>query len=405
MGLLGHIAGLTLNLYLMIFSFCAKITVCFLIQSINMKYLDLGKQYQRIKTPLDERLANVFENCSFIKGPEVQELEQQLADYVGVADCIGVANGTDALQIALMALDLKPDDEVIIPAFSFFATAEVVMLVGCKLVMVDVDDYFNINCDQLAEVITPKTKAIIPVGMFGQCAEMKRVNAIAAQHDLAVIEDAAQSFGATYYGKRSCGLTTIGCTSFFPAKPLGCYGDGGAIFTNDKTLATRCRQIADHGQDRRYHHSLIGLNSRLDTIQAAVLLEKLTIFSDELDTKKQLADEYTKQLVDVVKTPEMMDSNTSAYAQYTILTDQRDQLANYLAEQGIPTSIHYPVPLHQQPAVINYGYQSADLSNAEKLAGQVLSLPFSAYLAKEDQETVVTHIKRFFKTVNQAGEQ
>ena len=355
-----------------------------------MQFIDLKKQQDRIRSNIDENIKKVLDHGQYILGPEVVELEERLADFVGVEHCIGVASGTDALQAAMMALDIGHGDEVITTAFTFIATGEMIALLGAKPVFVDIDsDTFNIDPQQIEAAITPKTKAIIPVSLYGQCADMDTINAIADKHGLPVIEDAAQSLGATYKGKQSCALSTIGCTSFFPAKPLGAYGEAGACFTNDDNLANLMRQIRVHGQDRRYHHARIGFNGRLDTLQAAILLAKLDIFSDEVATRKQIGDRYTQLIQESGKSitaPFIAEGNTSVYAQYTIQIDNRDAVAQKVNEQGIPTAVHYPIPLNQQPAINQGGLQ---LPNTEAAASKVMSLPMHPYLEDNDQQKIV----------------
>ncbi|WP_448511711.1 DegT/DnrJ/EryC1/StrS family aminotransferase [Photorhabdus laumondii] len=345
-----------------------------------MQFTDLAAQQLKIKDKIDANIQKVLAHGKYILGPEVAELEERLITYTGAPYCITCANGTDALQIALMAIGIKPGDEVITPGFTYIATAETVALLGGIPVYVDVKPTtYNLDPTQLEAAITPKTKAIIPVSLFGQCADFDEINAIAAKYNLTVIEDAAQSFGATYKGKRSCNLTTISCTSFFPSKPLGCYGDGGAIFTQDEELAKIIRQIARHGQDRRYHHIRIGVNSRLDTLQAAILLPKLEIFDEEMALRQQVAENYNNALnsIGITTTPYIESHNLSAYAQYTLRVKNRDELQHRLKEQGIPTAIHYPIPLNKQPAVAS----NIVLPIGDEIAQEVISLPMHPYLS------------------------
>ncbi|WP_434526230.1 DegT/DnrJ/EryC1/StrS family aminotransferase [Photorhabdus asymbiotica] len=345
-----------------------------------MQFTDLAAQQLRIKDKIDANIQKVLTHGKYILGPEVAELEEKLIAYTGAPYCITCANGTDALQIALMAIGIKPGDEVITPGFTYIATAETVALLGGVPVYVDVKPTtYNLDPVQLEAAITPKTKAIIPVSLFGQCADFDKINAIAAKHNLTVIEDAAQSFGATYKGKRSCNLTTISCTSFFPSKPLGCYGDGGAIFTHDEELAKIIRQIARHGQDRRYHHVRVGVNSRLDTLQAAILLPKLDIFDEEMALRQTVATNYNQALNDIgiLTTPYIEPHNLSAYAQYTIRVKNRDELQHKLKAQGIPTAVHYPIPLNKQPAVAS----NITLPVGDEIAQEVISLPMHPYLS------------------------
>ncbi|MEM0550135.1 MULTISPECIES: DegT/DnrJ/EryC1/StrS family aminotransferase [Aeromonas] len=354
-----------------------------------MQFIDLVAQQARIKDKIDAAIQTVLQHGTYILGPEVAELEQKLAEFTGAKHCISVANGTDALQIAQMAFGIGPGDEVITPGFTYIATAETVALLGAKPVYVDVcPKTYNLDPAKLEAAITPNTKAIIPVSLYGQCADYDAINAIAAKYNIPVIEDAAQSFGASYKGKRSCNLTTVACTSFFPSKPLGCYGDGGAIFTNDDELALIMRQIARHGQDRRYHHVRVGVNSRLDTLQAAILLPKLEIFSEELELRNQVANMYTRLLNDVgcYTTPFVEDHNTSSWAQYTIRVKNRDTVQKKLQEAGIPTAVHYPIPLNKQPAVADSHIQ---LPIGDEIAEDVMSLPMHPYLLELDLRRVV----------------
>lgn len=354
-----------------------------------MQFIDLAAQQARIKDKIDAGIASVLAHGKYILGPEVQELEDKLAAYTGAKYCITVANGTDALQIAQMVLGIGPGDEVITPGFSYIATAETVALLGAKPVYVDIDPKtYNLNPSLLEDAITPYTKAIIPVSLYGQCADFDAINTIANKYGIPVIEDGAQSFGATYKGRKSCNLSTIACTSFFPSKPLGCYGDGGAIFTNDEELATVIRQIARHGQDRRYHHIRVGVNSRLDTLQAAILLPKLDILDDEIRLRNQVANHYTQLFNEagVDSTPFVAERNLSAWAQYTIQVESREQFQIRLKEMGIPTAVHYPIPLNKQPAVAE---EQASLKVGDEVAKKVISLPMHPYLSVKEQRKTV----------------
>ena len=339
-----------------------------------IEFIDLKAQQARLKDKIEAGIQNVLTHGQYILGPEVTELEEKLAAYVGAKYCITCANGTDALQIAQMAFGIGPGDEVITPGFTYIATAETVAILGATPVYVDVNpNTYNLDVEQLEAAITPRTKAIIPVSLYGQCADFDAINAIAAKYNIPVIEDAAQSFGATYKGRKSCNLTTVACTSFFPSKPLGCYGDGGAIFTNDDELAKVIRQIARHGQDRRYHHIRVGMNSRLDTLQAAILLPKLEILDEEMQARQRVAETYTKLFNEagVNTTPCIEAHNTSAWAQYTIQVENRDDVQAKLKEQGIPTAVHYPIPLNKQPAVAD---ANAVLPVGDAIAERVMSL-------------------------------
>lgn len=354
-----------------------------------IEFVDLAAQQRRIKDKIDAGIRQVLAHGRYIQGPEVGELEERLADYVGSKFCISVANGTDALQIAQMALGIGPGDEVITPGFTYIATAETIALLGARPVYVDIDPLtYNLDANLLEAAITTRTKAIVPVSLFGQCADMDAINDIASRRGIPVIEDAAQSFGATYKGRKSCNLSTIGCTSFFPSKPLGCYGDGGAVFTNDEELATVIRQIARHGQDRRYHHVRVGVNSRLDTMQAAILIPKLEILDDEIRLRQDVAGAYDRLLTEagVDTIPQIAEYNVSAYAQYTIRVSDREALQKKLKQAGIPTAVHYPIPVNRQPAVAD---PDATLPVGDEVAEQVISLPMHSYLKESDQQSIV----------------
>jgi UDP-2-acetamido-2-deoxy-ribo-hexuluronate aminotransferase len=351
-------------------------------------FIDLKAQQERIKEDLNRRIQRVLDHGQYIMGPEVKELEVKLAAYVGVSHCIGVASGTDALMIALMAIGIQPGDEVITTPFTFIATAEVIALLQGKPVFVDIDPRtYNIDPAKIEAAITGKTRAILPVSLYGQCADMDAINAIAAKYHLPVIEDAAQSFGATYMGRKSCGLSTIGCTSFFPSKPLGCYGDGGACFTDDDGLASRMRQIRAHGQDRRYHHPVIGVNGRLDTMQAAILLAKYEVFETEVKLRGEIGAHYTQSLKDIpgIVTPYIEPFNTSVYAQYTVQVEKRDEVQKNLQAAGIPTAVHYPIPLNLQPAFAELKHGEGSFPVAEAAAKCVMSLPMGPYITEKEQ--------------------
>ena len=357
-----------------------------------IEFIDLKAQQSRIKAEIDAGIQRVLTHGQYILGPEVAELEEKLAAYVGAKYCITCANGTDALQIAQMAFGIGPGDEVITPGFTYIATAETVAVLGATPIYVDVNPKtYNLDVEKLEAAITPRTKAIIPVSLYGQCADFDAINAIAVKYNIPVIEDAAQSFGATYKGRKSCNLSTVACTSFFPSKPLGCYGDGGAIFTNDEELAKVIRQIARHGQDRRYHHIRVGVNSRLDTLQAAILLPKLAILDDEMQARQRVADTYTKLFNEagIFTTPFIEMHNTSAWAQYTIQVENRSEVQVKLNEQGIPTAVHYPIPLNKQPAVADANVM---LPVGDAVAERVMSLPMHPYLAHEAQEKIVIEL-------------
>jgi UDP-2-acetamido-2-deoxy-ribo-hexuluronate aminotransferase len=354
-----------------------------------MDFIDLKAQQNRVKDQIDINIAKVLSHGRYIMGPEVDELEEKLANYVGAEYCIGVSSGSDALLIAMMALGIGPGDEVITTSFTFIATAEMIKILGAKPVFVDIDPRtYNIDPEKISAAITINTKLILPVSLYGQCADMDAINVIAKQHNLHVLEDGAQSFGATYNGEKSCNLSTIGCTSFFPSKPLGCYGDGGAIFTNDEFLAKAMREIRVHGQDKRYSHSRLGINGRLDTIQAAILLAKFKIFPDEVVQRNRVGVQYTDRinaLQSTIITPKISSNCTTVYAQYSILVNDREQIIAKLKKLNIPTAIHYPTPLHLQPPFNN---NKLTLPIAEDVATKIVSLPMHPYLSVENIEKV-----------------
>lgn len=365
---------------------------------------DLATQYAALRDSINARIQKVLDHHQFILGPEVKELEERLQAYTGSKHCVTVASGTEALLIALMALDVKPGDEVITTPFSFIATAEVIALVGAKPVFVDVEpDTCNLDVTKLETAITPRTRAIMPVSLYGQPCDMDEINAIAARHGIPVIEDAAQSFGATYKGRKSCNLSTIGCTSFFPTKPLGCYGDGGALFTNDDAIATAAREIRVHGQSKRYVHTRIGLGGRMDTIQCAVVLAKLERFEWEVEQRQRIAARYAAllaPLADRVTVPVVRGDRTSVYAQYTVQVPDRTKLQAKLQEAGIPTAVHYPVPMHKQPAYAELGTYPP-MAVAEYLAERVVSLPMDAYMDEARQRTVVERLATALTSLGQ----
>lgn len=356
-------------------------------------FVDLAAQQARLKARIDAGIARVLAHGQYILGPEVAELEERLAAYTGAAHCITVANGTDALQIALMALGVGPGDEVITPGFTYIATAEAAAILGAKPVYVDIDPItYNLDPAGLEAAITPRTRAILPVSLYGQPADFEAINAIAARHGLPVIEDAAQSFGASRNGRKSGNLSLIACTSFFLSKSLGCYGDGGAILTSDPELARAMRQIARHGQEKRYHHVRLGMNSRLDTLQAAILLPKLEILDDEIAARQRVADDYAVALRAAgIAPPVVAEGNVSAWAQYTVRVANRSAVQAALQAQGIPTAVHYPLPLNRQPAVAD---PAARLPHGDRAADEVMSLPMHPYLGVADQELVVAALAK-----------
>ncbi len=361
-----------------------------------MPFIDLKAQYAALKTSIDTRMQRVLDHGQYIMGPEVAELESALAAFTGAPHCITVASGTEALLIALMALGVKPGDEVITTPFTFAATAEMIVLAGATPVFVDVEsDTCNIDVSQVADAITPRTRALMPVGLYGQVADMDELNALARQHGLAVIEDAAQSFGAVYRSRRSGALSTFGATSFFPSKPLGCYGDGGALFTSNAALAQAAREIRVHGQSSRYQHTRVGVGGRLDTLQAAVLLAKLERFDWELQRRAEMGARYDTLLrgLQGVTLATVRPDRNSVYAQYTVLVDERSAVQAALQAEGVPTAVHYPRPLHLQPAYQTYA-PAAGCPVSEQLAARVMSLPMSADLQAADQDHVVQALSR-----------
>ena len=366
-----------------------------------MDFIDLKTQYRRIKPAVDARIARVLEHGAYVMGPEITELEQVLARFCGTKHCVTVASGTDALLIALLALDIGPGDEVVTVPFTFFATAESIALIGARPVFVDIDPRtYNMDPARLEAAITPRTRAIMPVSLFGQCADFDALNAIACAHGLPVIEDAAQSFGATYKGRRSNGLSLIGATSFFPSKPLGAYGDGGALFTDDDSLAERMRATRLHGQDRRYHHPRLGLTGRLDSIQAAVLLAKMEVFDGEAAARTRLGTRYTELITEAfgpespsMRAPYIEPHNTSIYAQYTIEVEGREFVETRMKARGVPTAVHYPLPLHLQPVFERLGYRAGSFPVSEAAARRVISLPMHPYLSEADQVQVVSALQ------------
>lgn len=362
-------------------------------EPLAMEFVDLKQQYQRYKAEIDAGIQGVLDNGHYVMGPEIGELEEALAQRVGVAHCLTAASGTASLEIALRALGVGPGDEVITVPFTWISTAEVIGLVGAQTVFVDIEPAsYNMDVGQLEAAIRPNTKAILPVSLFGQMPDYDRINALAAKHGIPVIEDAAQSFGATQWGRRSCGATTVGSTSFFPAKPLGCYGDGGALFTEDDELAATMRAIRTHGGRQRHHHPLLGMNGRFDTIQAAVLVAKLPFFDDELEQRARIGARYTEALRGVVGVPEVVPGNTHVYAQYTIRMRDRDSLKQALDRQGVPSAVYYPRCLHEQPVFADCG-DWGDFPVAETASREVLSLPMHPFLSQLDQDRIIAAVR------------
>ena len=373
---------------------------------MNIQMVDLKSQYEKIKEEIAAGIQNCLDNTAYINGPAVKEFQQAFEKYLGVKHVIPCANGTDALQIALMALDLKPGDEVICPAFTYVATAEVIGLLGLVPIMVDVDvDTFNISLDHLDQYVTPKTKVIVPVHLYGQSADMEQILAFAKKHNLYVIEDNAQAIGSDYTfadgsSKKTGTIGEIGCTSFFPSKNLGCYGDGGAIMTNDDELAAKIRMIANHGQEKKYYHKVLGCNSRLDTLQAEVLKVKLKYLDEYAAARNKMADYYDQNLAEIseIEVPKRSASSNHVFHQYTlkIKNGKRDALQQYLAENKIPSMIYYPLPLYKQEAFQQYVGADFSLPVTEVLCQEVLSLPIHTEFNKESSDYVIASIKKFF---------
>ncbi|MEK8045006.1 DegT/DnrJ/EryC1/StrS family aminotransferase [Ideonella margarita] len=359
-----------------------------------MQFTDLQAQYAALKSQIDSRIQRVLDHGQYIMGPEVAELEGALAKFTGSRHCITVSSGTEALLIALMALDLQPGDEVITSPFTFAATAEVIVLLGGVPVFVDVEpDTCNINAALIEAAITPRTRAVMPVSLYGQVADMDAINAVAARHGLPVIEDAAQSFGASYQGRRSCALSTFGATSFFPSKPLGCYGDGGALFTDDDALAQAAREIRVHGQSARYTHTRVGVGGRMDTLQCAVVLAKLPRFEWELARRHALGERYRELLAGLkLQLLAVRPDRDCVWGQFTVMVEGRTEVQAALKELGVPTAVHYPRPMHQQLAYERFA-PAAGCPVSEQVAARVMSLPMSADLTEADQDQVVAALR------------
>lgn len=360
-----------------------------------MDFIDLKSQYKLYKKEIDAKIQANLDNASFILGKDVQLLEEKLAAYTGTGYAIGTASGTDSLIVPLLAYGVKPGDEIITTPFTFIATAEVISFIGAKPVFTDIDPVnYNIDIGQIEKKITAKTKGIMPVSLYGQTPDMDKINAIAKKHNLFVIEDAAQSFGAIYKGKKSCGLSDVGSTSFFPSKPLGCYGDGGMIFTSDKELADKMRAISRHGEIARYTHKYIGFNFRLDTIQAAVLLAKFDHFEDEADRRHAIGRKYSELLAGRNCVTPVVEKYTDrcVYAQYSIRVKNRDEVIKHLNANGIPTAVHYPVPVHLQEAYRYLGYNEGDFPVSEKTAREIMSLPMHPFLEEENLKFIADKV-------------
>jgi len=372
-----------------------------------MDFIDLKTQYNALRNVIGERIQRVLDHGQYILGPEVNELESELSNYCNTKHCITVASGTDALLISLMAIGIRAGDEIITTPFTFVATAEVIVLLGATPVFVDIDpETCNIDVEKIENAINAKTRAIIPVSLYGQPADMDEINSIAERHGIVVVEDAAQSFGSEYKARRSCNLSKVGCTSFFPSKPLGCYGDGGAIFTNDDEIALACREIRVHGQSERYVHTRIGVGGRMDTIQCAVVLAKLQRFGWEVSQRALIGHRYNNLLLDAIESNPEIKKNislivqrqdrTSVFAQYTIRVNERHKIQDFLKSEGIPTAIHYPMPLNVQPAYKNI-CRSLETPVAMRCATEVISLPMCSDLLMDQQakivETLIRHLK------------
>ncbi len=359
-----------------------------------MNFIDLKQQYNEYKEEINKEIENVLESAYFIMGPVLERLEKELSSYIGVKHAIGCSSGTDALLLALLAKEIKPGDEIIVPDFTFIAAAEVVSLLHAKPVFVDIDkNTYNLDYSLIEKKITKKTRGIIAVSLYGQCADYNEINAIAEKHNLFVIEDAAQSFGAFYKNKKSGNLTELATTSFYPAKPLGAYGDGGAVFTNDDSLADKIRMILNHGQSKTYQHKVIGINGRLDAIQAAILIVKLHHFDDELKKRQIVANWYSERLKELVKIPIIKEGNSSVWAQYTVRSNKRDEIIENLKEKEIPVAIHYPIPLHKQEAFAYLQENGNEYPISTKMTKEVFSLPMHPFLSEEDVDTICKAIK------------
>jgi len=363
-----------------------------------MQFIDLKQQYLKYQPEIDGRIRKVLDHGNFIMGPEIAELEKNLAAYVGVKHAITCASGTDSLEIALRALGVGPGDEVITVPFTWISSAEAIGLVGARPVFVDIDPLdYNLDATRLAQALSPRTKAIMPISLFGQLPDIEGINRLATKHGIPVLEDAAQSFGATRNGRKSCAASTIGSTSFFPAKPLGCYGDGGALFTDDDSLAGTMKAIRTHGGQQRHHHPLLGMNGRFDTLQAAILIPKLEHFPWEVEARGRIGARYSELLKDVCPTPRIRAGNTHVYAQYTIRVSGREKVMERLKAKGIPTAVYYPKCLHEQPVFAGLGYRWGDFPESEKASREVLSLPMHPFLTEKEQDQIVEAVKDALK--------
>ncbi len=362
---------------------------------MKIDFAKLQYQYQLYKKDIDHRVQSVLNQSNYIMGAEIEELETALCEFTGAKHSITCSNGTDALLLAMMAMDIQPEDEIITTPFTFISTAETIAFLKAKPVFVDVEEStFNIDASKIEAAITSKTKAIMPVSLFGQPADLDEINAIAHKHNLKVIIDGAQSFGATYQNTQEVHHCDIYTTSFFPAKPLGCYGDGGAVFTNNNEYAEKMKMMRVHGQNKRYHHKYIGMGGRLDTVQAAVLLAKLPYYATEIKNRQSAANNYTKKLHNVVTTPALIKEVTSVWAQYTLQVNGRDQLQQLLKSKGIPTAVHYPIPLHLQECFSYLEYQKGQFPISEKLSERVMSLPMNPFMTEEELDFITDTLKK-----------
>lgn len=362
---------------------------------MNIDFANLKLAYMAHQEVFEKEISRVLSDASYIMGPEIEKLEAELSKFTGVKHSISCSSGTDALLLGMMSLDIKPGDEIITTPFTFISTAETMALLGAKPVFVDIDEEtFNIDVNLIEPKITNKTKAIVPVSLFGQVADMDEINTLAEKHNLSVIEDAAQSFGATYKGKKSCNLSTVACTSFFPAKPLGCFGDGGAVFTSNNILAEKIKSLRVHGQIQPYSYKYIGLGARLDNLQAAVLLIKLKSYNEAINLRQAAAERYHKMLEGLIENPVVTNYKTSVWAQYSIRIPSRDLIKSKLKEQGVPTAVYYPKPLHLQKCFEYLGYKNGDFPVSEKTAEEIISLPINPYITKVEQEFIVEELKK-----------
>jgi UDP-2-acetamido-2-deoxy-ribo-hexuluronate aminotransferase len=364
---------------------------------MNIDFANLQLQYQKYKTDIDEKINSILKKSNYILGEEVHELEKNLENFTGAKYSITCSSGTDALLLAMMSMDIQPGDEIITTPFTWVSTAETIALLKAKPVFVDIEPgTFNIDADLIEAAITKNTKAIIPVSLFGQPADIDRIQIIANKHNLKVIIDGAQSFGSTYKNKTDSNLGDISITSFFPSKPLGCYGDGGAVFTNNDVYAKKLKMLRVHGQNKPNHHKYIGIGGRMDTIQAAILLAKLKYFPQELKDRKIVADNYTRGLSNILQTPVIKPNRSSTWAQYTVRVNNRDNTQNELKKKGIPTSVFYPVSLHLQECFKYLNYKLNDFPISEKASNEVISIPMNPFLKKDQIDYIILNIKEFF---------